>query len=26
MREWFDLVLEYGWAYGSEGNKLKGKT
>ena len=26
MKEWFDLVLEYGWAYGSEGNKLRGKS
>jgi len=26
MKEWFDLVLEYGWAYGSEGNKLKVKS
>ncbi|MEM7601091.1 MAG: NAD(P)H-dependent oxidoreductase [Verrucomicrobiota bacterium] len=26
MKEWFDLVLEYGWAYGDEGNALQGKT
>lgn len=25
VKEWFDLVLEYGWAYGSEGTKLEGK-
>ncbi|UXR77538.1 MULTISPECIES: NAD(P)H-dependent oxidoreductase [unclassified Staphylococcus] len=25
MKEWFDQVLEYGWAYGSEGNALQGK-
>lgn len=25
VKEWQDLVLEHGWAYGSEGNALKGK-
>lgn len=25
MKEWLDLVLEHGWAYGSEGNALKDK-
>ena len=25
LKEWQDLVLEHGWAYGSEGNALKGK-
>ncbi|MGB3366109.1 MAG: NAD(P)H-dependent oxidoreductase [Acidaminobacteraceae bacterium] len=25
VKEWLDLVLEHGWAYGSEGNALKGK-
>ena len=25
MKEWQDLVLEYGWAYGKGGDKLKGK-
>lgn len=25
MKEWFDRVLEYGWAYGSTGNALQGK-
>jgi glutathione-regulated potassium-efflux system ancillary protein KefG len=25
LKEWMDLVLEHGWAYGSEGNALKGK-
>ncbi|UJF17027.1 NAD(P)H-dependent oxidoreductase [Vibrio sp. SS-MA-C1-2] len=25
LKEWQDLVLEYGFAYGSEGNALKGK-
>ena len=25
IKEWFDLVLEHGWAYGSTGNALKGK-
>ncbi len=24
-KEWFDLVLEHAWAYGSTGNALKGK-
>ncbi|MEM6279365.1 MAG: NAD(P)H-dependent oxidoreductase [Verrucomicrobiota bacterium] len=26
LKEWFDLVLEYGWAYGEEGQALEGKT
>jgi glutathione-regulated potassium-efflux system ancillary protein KefG len=26
LKEWEDLVLEHGWAYGSEGNALRGKT
>ncbi len=25
MKQWIDLVLEYGWAYGKDGNQLKGK-
>jgi glutathione-regulated potassium-efflux system ancillary protein KefG len=25
LKEWQDVVLTYGWAYGSEGNKLRGK-
>lgn len=25
IKEWFDLVLEHGWAYGSEGTMLRGK-
>lgn len=25
LKEWQDLVLEHGWAYGSEGDALKGK-
>lgn len=25
LKEWQDLVLEYGWAYGSEGRALEGK-
>ena len=25
IKEWFDLVLEHGWAYGSTGHALKGK-
>ncbi|MDF2911126.1 MAG: yrkL [Sporolactobacillus laevolacticus] len=25
LKEWQDVVLTYGWAYGSEGTKLKGK-
>ncbi len=25
LKEWQDLVLEHGWAYGGEGNALKGK-
>ncbi len=25
VKEWFDLVLEHAWAYGSAGNALKGK-
>ncbi|TLU66877.1 flavodoxin family protein [Thalassotalea litorea] len=26
LKEWQDLVLEYGFAYGQDGNQLKGKT
>lgn len=26
LKEWQDLVLEYGFAYGHEGDRLKGKT
>ena len=26
LKEWQDLVLEYGFAYGADGNALKGKT
>ena len=25
MKQWIDLVLEYGWAYGKKGDALKGK-
>jgi glutathione-regulated potassium-efflux system ancillary protein KefF len=25
MKEWVDVVLEYGWAYGTGGTALKGK-
>lgn len=25
IKEWFDLVLQHGWAYGSEGSMLRGK-
>ena len=25
MKEWFDVVLQYGWAYGGEGTALHGK-
>jgi glutathione-regulated potassium-efflux system ancillary protein KefG len=25
MKEWLDLVLQHGWAYGSQGNALRGK-
>jgi glutathione-regulated potassium-efflux system ancillary protein KefG len=25
VKEWMDLVLEHGWAYGSKGNALEGK-
>lgn len=25
LKQWFDVVLEYGWAYGSTGNALQGK-
>ncbi|WP_028563610.1 NAD(P)H-dependent oxidoreductase [Paenibacillus pinihumi] len=25
LKKWFDEVLTYGWAFGSEGNHLKGK-
>jgi len=26
LKQWQDLVLEHGWAYGSEGDALRGKT
>lgn len=26
LKQWQDLVLEHGWAYGSEGNALRGKS
>lgn len=26
LKEWQDIVLEHGWAYGSEGDALRGKT
>jgi glutathione-regulated potassium-efflux system ancillary protein KefG len=26
LKQWQDLVLEHGWAYGSEGRALRGKT
>jgi glutathione-regulated potassium-efflux system ancillary protein KefG len=26
MKQWLDLVLEYGWAHGAGGDFLKGKT
>jgi len=26
VKQWFDLVLEHGWAYGSSGHALRGKT
>lgn len=26
VKQWIDLVLEFGWAYGKDGNKLKGKV
>ncbi|MCV5747032.1 NAD(P)H-dependent oxidoreductase, partial [Escherichia coli] len=26
LKEWQDLVLEYGFAYGTEGTELQGKT
>lgn len=26
MKKWIDLVLEYGWAYGANGDQLKGKS
>jgi len=26
MKQWIDLVLEFGWAYGPEGNALQSKT
>tara|TARA_R110002049_G_scaffold193516_3_gene362400 strand:- start:7527 stop:8123 length:597 start_codon:yes stop_codon:yes gene_type:complete len=26
MKQWIDLVLEFGWAYGPNGNALKGKS
>ncbi len=25
LKQWIDMVLEYGWAYGTNGDKLKGK-
>ena len=25
MKQWIDVVLEYGWAYGKNGDKLRGK-
>ncbi|RPD41135.1 NAD(P)H-dependent oxidoreductase [Chitinophaga barathri] len=25
IKQWMDLVLEHGWAYGKDGNELKGK-
>ncbi len=25
LKQWIDIVLEHGWAYGKEGNALKGK-
>lgn len=25
IKQWIDLVLEHGWAYGKDGNQLKGK-
>ena len=26
LKQWFDLVLEHGWAYGAQGTALAGKT
>lgn len=26
IKQWLDLVLEHGWAYGAEGTRLTGKT
>jgi glutathione-regulated potassium-efflux system ancillary protein KefG len=26
LKQWIDLVLEFGWAYGKQGNNLKNKT
>lgn len=26
LKQWMDLVLEHGWAYGSQGRALEGKT
>ncbi len=26
LKQWIDIVLEYGWAYGADGNALVGKT
>ena len=26
LKQWMDVVLEYGWAHGSKGNALKGKV
>lgn len=25
LKQWIDMVLEFGWAYGADGDKLKGK-
>ncbi len=25
LKEWFDLVLQHGWAYGTDGHRLEGK-
>jgi len=26
LKEWFDLVLQHGWAYGADGHRLQGKA
>ena len=26
MKEWIDLVLEHGWAYGRQGDAFRGET
>ncbi len=26
LKQWIDLVLEHGWAYGAKGDRLRGKT